>query len=225
MITIIHGLDQLSSRNYLLEQKDKDSLTFDAQNLNIVELEQSLRGSSLFGSTKKIYIDNLFSKKGSKNIEIVAEVINKSKDVDIYIWADKEIGVKSLSVFPKFQNQNFKVPQNIWSFLDGIKPNNPSNITSFHIAISTNEPEIVFAMIIRQFRLMLGLVESSNIAIDEVKRLAPWQRGKLSKQASMFGLDNLKKAYKKLYKIDKSQKTGSTNLTLVQNIDILLLEI
>ena len=80
-------------------------------------------------------------------------------------------------------------------------------------------------MIIRQFRLLLGLSESSNNNIDEIKRLAPWQKSKLVRQASLFGVDKLKQIYKMLYKIDKSQKTGKSPLTLVQDIDILMLEI
>ena len=225
MITIIHGSDNVSSRDFFLEQKDKNSLTFDAQELNAVELSQSLQGSGLFGITNKIFVDNLFTKKGLKSLDTVSEILNQSKDVEIYIWADKEMGIKSLSSFPKFQNQNFKIPQNIWSFLDGIKPENVSNVSMFHNALSTSEPEIIFTMIIRQFRLMIGLSENFNNNIDEIKRLAPWQKSKLVRQASLFGIDNLKQIYKKLYKIEKGQKTGSTNLTLSQNIDILLLQI
>lgn len=225
MLTIIHGDDVVSSRNYFLEQKNKDSITFDAESLSLIELGQSVQGSGLFGPSNKVFIENLFSRKGLKNLETIAEIINKTKEANVFIWADKEIGVKNLSSFPKIQNQIFKIPQNIWAFLDGIKPRNQSNLTMFQNVLKTTSVEIVFTMIVRQFRLMLGLIEISKENIDEVKRLAPWQRGKLTKQASMFGIENLKKTYKKLYKIDKSQKTGSSNLNLTQSIDILLLEI
>ena len=70
---------------------------------------------------------------------------------------------------------------------------------------------------------MIGLSEKADI--EEVKRLAPWQKSKLMNQASMFEMKKLKEIYKKLYKIDKAQKTGATNLSLTQNIDIFLLEI
>jgi len=72
---------------------------------------------------------------------------------------------------------------------------------------------------------MLGLLENSKNNIDELKKLAPWQKSKLIRQAEMFGSQNLKKIYKKLYKIDKAQKTGSSGLTIVQQIDMLLLEL
>lgn len=225
MLTIVHGDDEVASRNFFISQKDKDSLTFDAENLSLIELEQSLSGSGLFGTSNKIFIENLFSRKASGNFDEISPILNKKNKTDIFIWADKILSIKNLSLFLKSNVKIFKIPQNIWSFLDGIKPNNPRNVSSFHSTISTNEPEIVFAMIIRQFRLMLGLSESSNNNIDEVKRLAPWQKSKLIRQASLLGVSKLKQIYEMLYKIDKSQKTGSTNLTLTQSIDILLLDL
>lgn len=226
MITIVHGEDIVSSRKYFVDQKDENSLTFDGETLMLIELNQSLSGSSLFGSSKKIFIDNLFSKKASKNFDSITELLSKKqKNTEVYIWSDKALSVKQLSLFPKADAKLFKIPQNIWSFLDGIKPGNVSNVSMFHNALSTSQPEIIFTMIIRQFRLMIGLSESFNNNIDEIKRLAPWQKSKLMRQASLFGIDSLKQIYKKLYKIEKQQKTGSSNLSLVQNIDILLLEI
>lgn len=224
MITLVHGQDNLSSRKFFLSNKDKDSITFDAETLNVIELSQSLQGSGLFENPKKIFIENLFTRKGNKNLSAVSEILNSNDKYEVFIYADKDVGVRSLSNFPKFTNENFKVPQNIWSFLDGIRPNNPKNVVSFHNALAGTEPEIVFAMIIRQFRLMIG-ISSSGKNIDEVKKLADWQRTKLQRQASLFGPVKLKETYKKLLKIEKSSKTGSTNLTLTQNIDILLLEI
>lgn len=225
MLTIIHGDDIVSSRNYFSSQKKENSLTFDAESLELNELDQSLRGSELFGASSPIFIENLFSRKAAKNFDEISSVLNKKTETDIFIWADKTLPVKSLSLFLKSNVKVFKIPQNIWSFLDGIKPGNVSNVSMFHNALSTSEAEIVFTMIVRQFRLMIGLSESSNNNIDEIKRLAPWQKSKLIRQASLFEIDKLKQIYKKLYKIDKAQKTGSSNLNLVQSIDIFLLEI
>ncbi len=225
MITLIHGNDTLSSRKFYLDHKDQDSIVFDAENINLVELEQSLAGSGLFGSTKKIFIENLFSRKSAKNLEPIGKLLSNYKESEVFFWTDKEVGVKVLTAFPKVEKKEFKIPQNIWNFLDNIRPSATSNVTSFHKTLNETESEIIFAMIIRQFRLMLGLVSSSSENIDEIKRIAPWQKTKILKQASLFGEEKLKTIYKKLYKIDKTTKTGKTNLTLTQNIDILLLEI
>lgn len=225
MITLIHGNDNLSSRRYFLSQKDDESITFDAESLNIVEFEQSLQGGGLFSNPKKIFIENLFTRKGSKNISSIGEILSSNTDSQIFIWAEKEVGIKTLANFPKIDNQNFKIPQTIWSFLDGTRPNNPSNVTLFHSALNGSEPEIVFAMLTRQFRLLIGISSDSKNNAEEVKKLAPWQKTKLIKQASLFGKEKLKDIYKKIYKIEKGTKTGSSNLDLIQNIDILLLEI
>jgi len=224
MITLVHGQDNLSSRKFFMSQKDNDSLTFDAETLNPMQLSQSLQGGGLFENPKKIFIESLFTRKGNKNLTAVSEILSANEKAEVFIYADKDVGVRSLSNFPKFTNENFKFPQNIWSFLDGIRPNNPNNIRAFHGALVGSEPEIVFAMIIRQFRLLIG-INSTGKNIDEVKKLADWQKSKLRKQASLFELTKLIEIYKKLYKIEKDTKTGSTSLNLVQNIDILLLEI
>ncbi len=225
MITLIHGNDSLSSRKYFLDQKDEESLTFDAESLILSEFEQSLAGSGLFGSSKKIFIENLFSRKSAKNLDAIGKLLTSNQDQNVYIWADKEVGVKALTTFPKIENKVFKIPQNIWNFLDNIMPSTASNVSAFHRTLNEAEPEIIFAMLIRQFRLMLGLINNSSENIDEVKRIAPWQKSKIVRQASLFDEEKLKNIYKKLYKIDKSSKTGKSNLTLIQNIDILLLEI
>lgn len=225
MIILVHGDDSLSSRKYYLSQKDDSSITFDAESISVIELAQTMQGSGLFEDSKKIFIENLFTRKGQKNLTSVAQTLESNEKAEVYIWADKDVGVRSLGKFPRFENQNFKVPQNIWSFLDGLRPNNPRNVTSFHNALKGTEPEIIFAMITRQFRLLAGISSESKQNAEEVKKLAPWQKSKLQKQASLFSQDKIKMIYKKLYKIEKGQKTGSSNMTLTQNIDILLLEI
>ncbi len=225
MITLVHGNDNLTSRKFFLSQKDKDSITFDAEEIIVIELAQSLQGEELFRVSKKIFIENLFTRKGTKNLESIGKVLENNKNTEVFIWSEKEIGIRTLSSFPKFENQNFKVPQNIWAFLDGIRPNSPKNVAVFHSTLTSTEPEIVFAMIVRQFRLLLGISSESKKNADEIKKLASWQKSKLIRQATLFKPEKLKEIYKKLYKIEKSQKTGSSNLNLVQNIDILLLEI
>lgn len=221
MINIIHGDDTTASRDFFVKQKTAGSITYDAENLSSVELAQTLQGSGLFEGGNKIFIESLFGRK-AKNVEQITELVNThSKNSDIFIYSDKLLPAKTLKEFKNSQETAFKIPQTIWAFVDGIRPNNPSNINLFHSALSSNESEIVFSMLLRQFRLLLGL--ESNI--DEAKRLAPWQIGKLQRQKSNFGAEKLKNIYKKLYKIDRQTKTGSTNLTLMQSIDMLMLDL
>ena len=227
MITIIHGDDILSSRNYYLAQRKDTSIDFDAETDSIVEFAQILQGFGLFTTSKNVtlLIENLFTRKGAKNFTSILEILQQNTDLEIYIWADKEIASKTLSQFPKHDNRVFKIPQSIWAFLDGIKPKNPSNVILFQNALQNSDPEYMFLMIVRQFRLLLGIKEHFEKNIDEIQRLAPWQKSKLQKQASLFTIKELKNIYEKLSRIDKELKTGSSGLNIIQNIDILLLDL
>ncbi|MEM3041809.1 MAG: hypothetical protein QXG97_07300, partial [Nitrososphaerota archaeon] len=88
----------------------------------------------------------------------------------------------------------------------------------------TLEPEIIFAMLIRQFRLLLALQEA-NSQIDDLRRIKPWQQKKIILQSQQFGKEKLLSLYKMLYEIDHKQKTGKLPLSLNSTIDIFLLEI
>ncbi len=225
MVTLIHGNDFVSSRNFFNQEKEADYITLDAENIDKTDLEQLLSGSSLFGQRKKVLIENLFGRKAAKNFKEVIDFLSRTKDLDIYIWADREVPKSQLSDFPKYEDKNFKIPQNIFNFVDKIYPGSTGNVSNFHEILKNAEPEFIFTMIIRQFRLMIGISDGLNSNAEEVKRLRDWQIDKLKRQASLFGAENLKTIYKKIYKIDKSQKTGASKLNLVQAIDILLLQI
>jgi hypothetical protein len=67
---------------------------------------------------------------------------------------------------------------------------------------------------------MLG-IEGAN-KIDEVKRMAPWQMGKMQKQSGMFGDSKLKENYQKLFEIDLGSKTGKIPYSIERSIDFFL---
>lgn len=227
MITIIHGDDIVSSRKHFLFQREKvqNSLILDGEKISLTELIQTFEGS-LFGSQKTIFIEDLFGRKGKEYVE-VADYLKRQKTGEIILWEGKELSKTSLSVFPKANLLLFALPKVLFSFLDGIRPGNGKDLVSlFHKVLQQTEAELVFYMIIRQFRMLLALSDSkSSKQIDEAIKLAPWQREKLRRQAQLFSLDRLKKIYSKLYTIDLAQKTGNTSLTLTQNIDIFLLDL
>lgn len=88
--------------------------------------------------------------------------------------------------------------------------------------MSQTPEELIFFMLIRQFRLLLAVSEEGIDSIDEMKRIAPWQKSKLNSQARSFGKESLLDIYNKLYKIDSETKSGKSALTLTQAIDFFL---
>jgi len=217
MITVIHGDDTLSSRNFLNELK-LSFIRLDSTSEDISEITQVLEGSMLFGGSENVLIENLFSKK-SKNLPDIVKLINQT-GVNVYIYDLREVSKANLAKFPKVKSEIFKLPQNLFSFLDGILPQNYRSLDLFGKALKTSEVEILLFMMVRQFRLMIGI--ASGAKIDEVVRLAPWQRSRLERQAQLFGLEKLKEAYKKLYQIDLKSKSGLLSMPLKPTIDIWL---
>lgn len=227
MITIIHGDDIVSSRKYLIEekQKHKDSLSILEEDINITNLTQIFEGERLFFDSKVLFIEDFFTKAG-KSKDIVNYVKKSSKNVSIYFWEGSILTKSSLSLFQDPLVKTFKIPQNLFIFLDGLKPkNSQALIRLFHGCLANSEVELVFYMIIRQFRLILALKEPSQEQIDEVKRLAPWQKSKLQRQASLFSSQELLTIYKKLFEIDLSVKTGALPFPLTAAVDFFLVDI
>ena len=229
MITILHGDDIAASREKYLEEKNKatNPIEFRGDKLELSDLKQSAEGGSLFNEEKEIFIETLLSgRKKSKQIEELIDYLNNQNgNLKIFIWENDELTKTQLSVYKKADLRLFKLSQTLFQFLDSIKPNNIQNVSLFHTALTNSSAEIIFFMLIRQFRLLLALTDSSSQTIDEVKRLAPWQRGKLERQAKLFGQNKLKEIYKKLYEIDYKIKSGQTAFSLTQAIDFLLAEI
>lgn len=217
MTIVIHGEDIASSRVYLNSFKLK-FIRFDASTDDLAEITQALEGSSLFAETQTVLVENLFSKK-TKNLSQIISLINQTQ-VNVYVYDTKEVSKTSISKLRGARSELFEYPKSLFSFLDGIVPGNKRVIELFKNALKTSNEEILLFMIVRQFRLMLGL--SFGAKIEEVLRLAPWQKSKLLSQAQIFGKERLKENYKKIYRIDLKNKSGLLPLPLTKTIDIWL---
>lgn len=230
MITIIHGDDIVLSRKYLQEQKQNSisPYVFDGI-IDLPSIAQITQGSGLFNTEKNIFVENFFSKNklNSSEAESIIDYINKNESLfDLFFWEPNVIQKKSIALFTNPSVKTFKIPQAIFLFLESIKPGNyKTSIDLFHKAFQNTEPEIIFFMIQRQFRLLLSVSDKKNDQIDEIARLAPWQKGKIERQAKLFSIGELKNIYKSLYEIEIAQKTGNLAYSLTHAIDFLLLNI
>ena len=236
MITIIHGDDISESRIYFqdLKLKHKNFVLLDGEKITITDLVQNIEGSTLFqGSTlsnSTILIENLLTKAkktAADSKEILSFIAKNSRSSAFILWESKEILKRDLSEFKDAAVKFFKLPKNIFLFLDNLKPRNFKNLINlFHQALGAGiKEELILFMTQRQFRLLLALSdEDSSDPIDELIRLAPWQMEKLQRQAKLFSVLDLIRIYKKLYEIELGQKTGKLALSLIQSIDFLLLE-
>lgn len=204
MITILHGEDEVASRREL----DRITSGFEGQiirfekNFDLTDIYQA--SANLFGNTL-IVIENYLAGKKKIDIDITEQ--------NIIFYESKEIGKAILNEFKNPKVQEFKVPILIWKLCDSLKPTNGKIILNlFWETLKTTDVEFIFAMIVRQFRLMLNPVG-----------LPPWQASKISAQAKIFGEESLKDKYRGLLEIDFENKTSQSPLSLKNNLEKFLL--
>lgn len=234
MLTIIHGNDTALSRKYFLDERQKapEAVLLEAENVNLTDLTQLLQGGGLFGETRHLFIEQFLTKrkKSADFTDILTYLEKQAKEHIIVLWEGKELERSTLNNVKTAINKSFKLPQSLFLLLDAIKPGNGKLLIKlFHQTIETSEAEMVFFMLIRQFRLLLALSEKEGAdtsdSIDEVKRMAPWQKSKLQKQACLFEPIHLLTLYEKLFQIETGQKTGGLTMPMISTIDFFLLEV
>ncbi len=238
MLILIHGDDIVSSRKYFLDQKNKypDALLLEGGSVTLTDLAQIFEGGGLFDDSKTVFLEYLISKKSrghranaKKPTEfgsLITYLETQSATNTIFLWENKELEKSSSSLFKKAEIKPFKLPQTLFLFLDSIKPGNDKQLIAlFHKTLEASDAEMIFFMLIRQVRLLLGLLEQTDEPIDELKRMAPWQKDKLKRQASLFKKEHLIKIYSNLFQLEVGQKTGGLSSPLTSAIDFLLLEI
>ncbi len=131
----------------------------------------------------------------------------------IVMWFDHKLSVSQQKNFPGASFQEFKINENVFKFVQSLRPNNHKEVLSQFANYCRQEHiEIVFTMIVRQFRLMLNPNELSS-----------WQKDKIVDQAKFFTKESLKENYKKLLKIDFENKKGLSAMDLKGSLELFLL--
>ena len=227
MKTIIHGNDLASSRDYFAKERDKyeSPILIDGDGISFDRIFQTLENKTFFDNKITLAIENFFSKNKSNSIEFkkIIEYLNLDKNSEIIFWESTEISKTNQTVLKNSVVKTFSYPQVLFQFLDNLKLGNNQYLIKLIYDLKKNmETELIFFMIVRQFRLMISQLET-GAKIEETKRLQSWQTGKLSSQANSFGKERLISLYDKLFEIDLAQKTGKLPYSLDKSIDIFLL--
>ncbi len=229
MVILLHGDDTAHSRKVYgeLKKTHPDAITFDGDAVTLTDLTQELAGGGLFAEEKHVFLEQLLTKKKSASEkEAFIELLNNTgNDSTIVLWESKEIDKKTVALFSHVQDRVHKLPQTLFALMDALYPNNTSQLLDlYHRTVEVTEEELIFFMLVRQVRLLLSFSESQT-SIDEAKRIAPWQKGKVQKQSSLFSKQQLILLHQKLFEIEKGMKTGSLSLSLRSTIDIFLTEV
>lgn len=228
MITVLHGDHIASSRAELnrlkLQAKDKELRIIDGRSIDPTALIQSLESSSLFGGETCIIIEQLFGKLG-RQIKRIAEycaiIAGAGNTSDIILWEDKELSAGVLKQLGSHsQVRLFKLPVLIFQFLDGVRPGNAKPVLSAFTSLMETDPaELVFSMLVKRVRQLLGIAAGSPPA-----GLAGWQDARLTTQAKSFTMRELISLYEKLGDAEYAVKSGGSPFSLRQLLEQIILE-
>lgn len=213
---IIYGEDIVSARNQLNDLilaasvGGKEVKRLSAKDADLTGITQILEGLTLFGKTPVLVIEGLFSLPKSKNKDLLLDFMSKYADRDIFLLEDKALTSTVLKPFAKAKFHEHKPPAIIFSFLESLHPNGATKSLKLlaDLEAAHQPPELIFAMLVRQVRLLIQALEPNTL------KAAPWQKSRLIAQARLFSEEGLLKFHANLYRIDKELKTGVNPLDL-----------
>lgn len=238
-MTLIYGDNVAESRNYYNSEKAKysEKITLDGATLSLTDFLQATSNNGLFGDQQAVFIEELLSKrKSSKELDALISQVSLTNATPIFLWESKELTPKQLKSFPSATTKQFKIPTTVFAFLDALLPENGKKVLMlFHALLQDEDVNFALFMLQRQVRLLLALHPQSVIpdsdpgstsaVISEVKRMAPWQKGKTQKQAKAFSKDALLALHESLYQLELGQKTGGLAQPLEASLDFLLISL
>lgn len=229
MITLLHGDDIEASRDELLRLKEqangKEIRLLDGRIVSEASLTQALGSHALFGGRTFVIIENLFGRLGKKLkliASLTAVITQSSTDTDIILWEDKELSITTIKILGSGVKVHlFKVPISLFQFLDSMGAGNVRNsLLLFQKTLETHAPELILTMIGRRMRQVIMLK-------DHVmpEGLQNWQALRLTSQAKSFTMDKLLSMYQRLLDIEYSIKSGSSSFTLIQHLELFLIDL
>jgi|CXWL01.1.fsa_nt_gi DNA polymerase III delta subunit len=215
-MVIIHGEDIVSARNQLNDlilaytAKELEVKRLSAKDLDLTSVTQILEGLTLFGKKPALVIEGLFSLPKSKNKDLLTDFLAKYSDRDIILFESKPLTPTLLKPFTKAKVHNHKPAAIIFTFLDSLRPGGSQRSLKLlgDLENARQPPELIFAMLVRQVRLLIQALEPSTL------KAAPWQKNRLTTQSRAFGEEALLSLHEKLYRIDKVIKTGTNPIDL-----------
>lgn len=228
MITLIHGEDHLSSRKILIIEKEKykgnDIQYFEGSSLDLETLLTCDQSQSLFQNSKTIIIENLLAGSMSVEKEKILSYLNSSQlRVNVIIWEKSEITKSNIiKLLPKAKDILCQPPMMLFKFLDTMFDNPAASLTLFHNVITYREAELVYSMLVRQFRNLIIARDLGAAGLAEMQR---WQADKFVRQARNFDTVKLITLYRQLLTIDYQIKSGQTPYNMTELLDIFLLSL
>ncbi|MFH1243988.1 MAG: hypothetical protein V1487_00220 [bacterium] len=226
MIQIFHGDSSHDSRRLLQQALDnerklgKEIITLDGDKFLPRDLQTSLQTESLFNPLVLV-IENLLSRLRSRDKDTCISLISSYEgSKNIYLWDKKEITKPNLAKLPKAKVVLSKVPTQLFNLLESLAPGQAKVCLSLlHQVVESSEDIIVFTMVARQVNYLIQIKSATS------PKFAPWQYARLRSQATKWSEKQLIHFHDQLLHIDYQIKSGSSKLSYLDHLDILLVSL
>ena len=227
MIIILHGADISNSRRELqkiLQDSVDEKIYLDGKKADIPDIVLACETSPVIAENRIIIIENFFQRKESADKKKIRSYLFEIKfSGKIIFWENKEIDRVKIKALPKNTGiYKYEYDASLFKFLDSLGLQSKIQILKqFHTLLKNNDSQLIFSMLIRQFRFMLSVIdEKTNTA-----GIPDWQYYKFKKQSSYFSPEKLNKLYRQLLGIDYNIKSGGTPESLEELLDIFLVNL
>ncbi len=227
MIYIIHGDDTLSSYKKLQELtgKIKNVTRFDCEKGQLKDFELLLDSQELFADKKTVIIENP-KKISVKQLDEFVGLVNQFEEAklgDIISYSEVPLDDKFLSKFKTASLSTHFLPKLFFQLLDNLSPKSQNKtLILLNDMKMTTQAEQIFYAIVKRIRSLIMIKLSQKQDFPELSKMAPWQRGKLHKQADLWALEGLLDFYKKIFETEIDLKTSGIANSLSDRLDNLI---
>lgn len=229
MLNIIHGEQHIQSRGALTtaisaaQKSGRQIVHIEVKNLEPSALTAQFQTQSLFAEPRTLVIEELHSLPKSKRkeelISLVAEYAN-NEEIDLLLWEKKQLTATELKKFPSVRPQLFVPTRSMFTWLNALsgQQNDATKAKILSLqraAMESDGEQFCFAMLIRQFRLMIEAKDGGPAAAQF----------KVLGQAKTFSWEQLLSAHKQLLVIDEQVKSSGSVLSLASQLELLILSL
>ena len=214
MITLIHGNDSLASFTALKNitgSKDEFSLTrLSGSDLDLKSIKEALETPSFTGR-RLLLIEDLSRSRSLSLLTDLKKYLSALPDETELIFYERKLLPPESPLLSLTKNiKTFTLPGglNVFEWADAVgKRDLRFSLTGWDKLIqSGEEPDYLFLMLVRQFRLLLLLKKGARPKVPE------FVESKLRGQLKWWSERDLEISYRRLLLIDRENKTGVTPL-------------
>lgn len=210
MITLIHGNDQLASFvafKKILDTSDELSQTrLVGAELDLKTIKEALETPSFTGP-RLVIVEDLSRNKSSNFFKELKNYLQDiPNEVNLVIYERKLLPPESpvLGLSKNIKTFSVSGGLNVFEWADqvGRRDLKGSLMGWEKLTMSGEEPDYLFLMLVRQFRLLLLLKKGSKLKVPE------FVESKLRSQLKWWGEGDLETSFRRLLTIDRENKAG-----------------